>query len=181
MSVSKWDPDRSKHIWGNQRAVVSVSKQYRPSSPLTWHDHASKRKDFCFFSAGRGAVFCLGWLCSGASELQSSYRLSWFSCHFRGRASPQNTIFKGCKQVYGTHTPSEKMNVSVVAMPPRNFKNNDYVCGSLHSPPTPECYSGDSWAKTNATVISFNKRQVWSRRRTCKHWFIITNIASGYY
>lgn len=38
----------------------------------------------------------------------------------------------------------------------RHFENNDYVCSCLHSPPTPERYTGDSRAKT--TVLSASRR-----------------------
>lgn len=61
-------PDWSRHIWGNQRAVVRVSKQYRPSSLLTWHNRTSGGGFLMLLLQGGGAVFCLGWLCSGADE-----------------------------------------------------------------------------------------------------------------
>lgn len=105
-------------------------------------------EDFYFFSAGEAVGQCFVWVdCvqGPMSRPPPTDRHDSAVMSQRQRASPKNTIFRGCKQVYGACTPSERMNVSVVAMPPRNFKNNDYVCSSPHSPPTPECYSGDSW------------------------------------
>ncbi len=78
------------------------------------------------------------------------------------RAPPQNTVFKGCKQVVGACRKDECEHGCCASKesPKWHFKNNGYVCSSLHSPPTPECYSGDSGAKTSVTVISFKERQV---------------------
>lgn len=127
------------HIWGNQRAVVLVSKQYQPSSPLTCHDHACKLNCggifvLCFSLQGGGAVFCLGWLCSGANE-HSSY------CHdsavmlesistkhsrreTRMRSQCLNTLRRDA---------CERESSALRGMRERgHLKNNDYVWSYLH-------------------------------------------------
>lgn len=126
MSASKRAPDWSKHIWGNQRAAVRVSKQCPPSSLLTWHNRASKL-DFCVFSAGRRGSVLFGSIVFRAQwALLLQIVMTQLSC--RG-ASPQNTVFKGCKQVdsacrkdecgHGCYASEESQKW--------HFKNNDCV------------------------------------------------------
>lgn len=72
LSVSEWDPDLShhwSHIWGDERTVVRVSKQYWSSSLLTWHNQRG------------GAVLCLGLLCSGGQWAVLLQIQLWLSCH----------------------------------------------------------------------------------------------------
>lgn len=131
MSVPKLDPDWSKHIWGNQRAVVRVSKQCRPSSLLFTISRSRQYDGFFVFVAflqGRGGSVLFGlFVFGGQWAVLLQIVMTQLSCQ---RASPQNKGFKGCKQVNG------KMNLSMVAMPLRKqwkgvFENNDCACIAL--------------------------------------------------
>lgn len=155
MSVPKWAPDWSKHIWGNQRAVVRASKQYRRSSLLTWHDHASKLNcgGFFFFLLfslqGGGAVFCLGPIVFRGANEPSSHRPSWLSCHvwehLHRTQSSRDVNELSCT---GACTPSGEMNVSAAAMPLGNQGKGISEVMTVFQP-SHHRYSGDSWAKTN--------------------------------
>lgn len=115
MSVSKRAPDWSKHIWGNQRAAVRVSKQCPPSSLLTWHNRASKL-DFCVFSAGRWGSVLFGLIVFRAQwALLPQIVMTQLSCRW---ASPQ------CSRDANKSTAlAGKMNASTVAMPLRTHRN----------------------------------------------------------
>lgn len=75
-------------------------------------------EDICWFSAvGWGSVLLGLIVFRGQRAALLHTVMTQLSCR---RAPPQNTVFKGCKQVHSACTPSGEMNVSVVAMPVKN-------------------------------------------------------------
>lgn len=145
------------HIWGNQRAVVLVSKQYQASSPLTCHDHACKLNCggflFCVFLC-REVEQCFVWVdCVQGPMNTPPTVMTQLSCW---RASPQSTVIERHRCVHSAWTLKEEMNASVKALPSEecvrgHLKNNDYVWSYLHRTSAQE-------TETNAAMISFKEK-----------------------